>query len=201
LSSGMPIEELYANHSNRLKSLANDARKTALGTGKLVYSPTANKVHASEVARLNAALNTALKNSPRERQAQLVANAMVKARREANPGMDAADLKKIKGQELIAARARVGASKEQIVISDAEWKAIQEGAITSTRLREILKNADIDRVRELATPRAATVMTPSKLALAKARIASGFTQADVAKSLGVPVSTLNSALHVKEDNG
>jgi hypothetical protein len=201
LSSGMPIEELYAEHSNRLKALANTARKAVLTTEKVKYSPTANKTYSSEVARLTSALNTALKNAPRERQAQLIAAARVKAMRDANPGMDAAELKKVRGQSLVIARARVGANKEEIYISDAEWRAIQEGAISSTRLRQILKHANIDRVRELATPRAATVMTPSKLALAKARLASGYTQAEIAKSLGVPVSTLNSALHVKEGNG
>ena len=201
LSSGMPIEHLYAEHSNKLKALGNEARKAALTTEKLVYSPTASRVHSAHVARLNAALNTALKNRPRERQAQLLANAFVKAKRDANPGLDNADLKKIKGQELVRARARVGANKEQIYISDAEWKAIQEGAISPTRLKEILKNANLDRVRELATPRAATVMTPSRLALAQARIAAGYTQAEVAKSLGIPVSTLNTALHVKEEHG
>lgn len=201
LSSGMPIENVYADHSNRLKAMANAARKSALTTEKLKYSPSANKTYHAEVASLNHKLNIALKNRPLERQAQLVANAIVKAKRESNPGMDSADLKKAKGQALITARARVGAEKQQIVITPKEWRAIQEGAITPTRLSDILDNADTKTVRTLATPRAATVMTPSRLAIAKARLASGYTQAEIAASLGVPVSTLNSALHVKEGNG
>jgi hypothetical protein len=201
LSSGMPIENIYAEHSNRLKAMANEARKTALTTGKLVQSPSAARTYAAEVSRLNAALNIAQKNRPLERQAQLVANAIVRAQRESNPGMDSADLKKANGRALLTARARVGADKKQIIITEGEWRAIQEGAISSTKLREILDNADSKTVRKLATPRAATVMTPSKLAIAKARLASGYTQAEIAASLGVPVSTLNSALHVKEDNG
>lgn len=194
LSSGMPIEEVYASHSNALKSLANQARKESLHTGGLVYSPSASKVHASEVAKLNSDLNLALKNKPLERQAQLVAGVAVKARITANPGIDPADVKKIKSQELTKARARLGAKKQTIEITDAQWQAIQSGAVSSSKLSQILNNADIDQVRKLATPRAATVMTPSKLALAKARIAAGYTQAEVADSLGVPVSTLNSAL-------
>jgi DNA-binding CsgD family transcriptional regulator len=194
LSSGMPIEEVYASHSNALKSLANQARKEALHTGSLNYSPSANKVHASEVASLNSKLNLALKNKPLERQAQLLAGSVVKARVSANPGIDPSDVKKIKGQALATARARVGAQKQKIEITDAEWQAIQSGAVSTSKLSQILDNADIDQVRKLATPRAATVMTPSKLAIAKARIAAGYTQAEVADSLGVPVSTLNSAL-------
>lgn len=194
LSSGMPIEDVYAAHSNSLKALANTARKAALHTGKVNYSPTANQVHASEVASLTSKLNIALKNKPLERQAQLIAGVRVKAVLADNPHLEASDIKKVKSQELETARARVGARKQQIIITDPEWAAIQAGAITTKRLKDILDNSDRDRVRELATPRAATVMTPSKLALAKARLASGFTQAEVAESLGIPVSTLNSAL-------
>lgn len=201
LSSGTPIEEVYAAHSNALKALANTARKMSLTTGSLKYSPTANKTYAHEVSSLNASLNRALKNKPRERQAQIIADAVVSAKRAANPGLDGDALKKLRGQELVRARAKVGANKDQIYISNEEWRAIQAGAISHTRLERILENADAKRVRELATPRAATVMTDSKLALAKARLDAGYSQAEVAASLGVPVSTLNTALHRKGDSG
>jgi hypothetical protein len=191
----MPIENVYADHSNSLKALANSARKAAFTTGSLKYSPSAKQTYHSEVSRLNSALNLALKNKPLERQAQLLANAVVKAKRESNPEMDADTLRKVKGQALTSARARVGAKKQEIDISPEEWRAIQAGAISSSKLRLILENSDVDKVRTLATPRAATVVTPAKLALAKARLASGYTQAEIADSLGIPVSTLNSALH------
>jgi hypothetical protein len=201
LSSGTPIEEVYAAHSNSLKQLANTARKMALTSGVLKYSPTASKTYASEVSSLNAALNRAYKNKPRERQAQIIADAVVSAKRAANPELDGDALKKLRGQELVRARAKVGANKDQIVISNEEWRAIQSGAISTSKLERILENAKADRVRELATPRAATVMTESKLSIAKARLAAGYSQAEVAESLGVPVSTLNTALHRKGDSG
>ena len=190
----MPIEEVYASHSNNLKALANQARKATLSVGKQIYSPTAAKTYAAEVASLTLKLDAALKNSPKERQAQLIAGVAAKARVSANPGMDPSDVKKINQQELIKARARLGAKKPSVQITPKEWEAIQSGAITGNKLELILSNADQDQVRKLATPRAATVMTPSKLAIAKARLASGYTQAEVAQSLGVPVSTLESAI-------
>ena len=190
----MPIEEVYAAHSNSLKALANEARKDSLTSGRVERSSTATDVYASEVKSLNAKLNLALKNQPRERQAQLIANAIYAAKKEANPGLSSADKKKIKGQALETARVRVGARKPKIEITPEEWKAIQAGAISTNKLRQILANANAEKVRKLATPRAATVMTASKIAIAKARLASGYTQAEVAQSLGVPVSTLNSAL-------
>jgi DNA-binding CsgD family transcriptional regulator len=195
LSSGTPIEEVYAAHSNAMKALANAARKEALMTGGIEYSPSAAKSYAHTVAKMTADLNIAKKNRPLERQAQLIANLAATARIQANPHIEAADRKKIQAQELQRARARLGAKKVPVRIDEPEWEAIQAGAITTHKLNDILDNTDLDRVRELATPRAATVVTPAKLSIIKARLASGYTQAEVAESLGIPVSTLNTAIH------
>jgi DNA-binding CsgD family transcriptional regulator len=194
LSSGTPMEEVYADHSNRLKALANDARKTALQTKGLSYSPSAKQTYSRQVARLNANLNIALENKPLERQAQLIANAVVAAKIRDNPGMEAADLKKVKGQALNAARERVGAKKQVIKIEPDEWEAIQAGAISTNKLEQILNNADLDQIKELATPKTKLTVTPSKLARAKAMLNSGYTQSEIADALGLATSTLNEAL-------
>lgn len=190
-----PIESVYANHSNQLKALANDARKSALMTPPLKYNQSANKVYTPQVKSLTQKLNEALRNAPLERQAQLHANANVHAKTQANPDMDKDQLKKIKGQALTTARARTGAKKQQIQITPDEWEAIQAGAISNSKLIQILNNADLDRIKELATPRTKTVMVPAKVARAKDMLARGYTQADIADALGVPTSTLNDALN------
>lgn len=197
----MPIEEVYAAHSNAMKDLANHARMQMLRTGGVEYSPSAAKTYEPEVKKLTADLSIALRNRPLERQAQLVANVASKARIKANPGIEASERKKIQQQELLRARTRLDAKKNLIVIEPRQWEAIQAGAITTHKLNDILDNTDLDKVRKLATPRAATVVTPAKLAIIKARLASGYTQADVADSLGIPVTTLNSAIKRSEDNG
>lgn len=194
LSSGTPMETIYATHANQLKALGNSARKEMIATPSLVQSKSAKEAYAPEVARLNAALNVALKNAPLERQAQLVANKIVSMEREANPDMDAADIKKIKGQALTEARNRVGAKKERIEISDREWEAIQAGAISNNTLSQILNNTDINRVKELATPRVTKTMTPVKTSRAKAMLSSGYTQSEVADALGVSISVLAKSI-------
>lgn len=194
LSSGTPMEEIYANHSNKLKALANQARKDAVATRGLPYSPSAKTHYANEVASLDAKLDLALRNKPKERQAQLLANAMVKARQEANPNMDDAELKKVRYEAQRTARARVGAEAIQIKIEPKEWEAIQAGAITNHKLTEILKKADMETVKKLATPRAANLMTATKKARADAMIRSGFTQSEIAEALGVSLSTLKQSL-------
>lgn len=194
LSSGMPIETAYANYANKLKAMANEARKELVATKTTEYSPSAKKAFAEQVTSLNAKLNTAIKNSPLERQAQILANSVVRAKKEANPNMDNATLKKIKGQALTEARTRVGAKKQTINITPSEWDAIQAGAISNSTLVKILNNTDLDRVKAYATPRNQPAMSAAKIARAKSMLGTGYTQAEVAAALGVSVSTMNSAL-------
>jgi hypothetical protein len=194
LSSGTRMESIYAQHANDLKALANKARKLAVETPSLVYSPTAKQTYANEVASLKAKLNIAYRNKPLERQAQLLANKTVSAKRQAHPEMEAADIKKIKGQALEEARARTGAKKQKIEITDREWEAIQLGAISNNTLSQILLNTDLDAVKQRATPRTKTLMTPGKLARAKLMLQSGYTQAEIASALGVSTTTLQGAL-------
>jgi hypothetical protein len=194
LSSGTPIERVYADHSNRLKTMANQARRVSVNTKTIPYSPAAKKAYAAEVDTLRAKLNVAQRNRPLERQAQLLANAAVRAKRDANPDMDAAELKKIQSQALAEARARTGAGKQRIDLTDREWAAIQAGAISNNTLNQILANSDLDRVKELATPRVPTLMTNAKSARAQSMVALGYTQAEIADQLGVSLTTLKKAL-------
>lgn len=192
LSSGTPIEKVYADHSNKLKALANEARRSAVRIKTTPPIPSSKTAYAKEVASLNAKLTLALKNAPLERQAQLIANAQVSQKRQAYPDMDSATLKKIKGQALVSARIRTGASKQRIDISDSEWAAIQAKAISDNLLTKILNNADMDRVKQLATPKESKVMTPIKMQRAATMLSSGYTQKEVADALGVSLTTLKT---------
>ena len=119
---------------------------------------------------------------------------MVRTARQANPDMDNDDIKKLKGRCLTEARVRTGAKKNQIYITDKEWEAIQAGAISPSALKQILNNADQDRVKELSTPRSNKLMNTSNVSRAKQMLDNGYTQAEVADALGVSVSTLKRAL-------
>ncbi len=194
LSSGTLIEKIYADHSNRLKALANEARLSSVHTNSAKYSPSAKAAYAAQVDTLNAKLNVALKNAPLERQAQVLANAVVSQKRQANPGMEASELKKVRSQALTEARIRTGAQKQRIEITPTEWEAIQAGAISNNKLTQILNNADMDQVRSYATPRESTLMTSTKTQRAQSMVASGYTQAEIADALGVSLSTLKTSI-------
>ncbi len=194
LSSGTPIEAIYAAHANGLKALANQARRDSLQIENRPYSPAAKRTYASEVASLESKLNVALKNAPLERQAQLFANKTVSTKRQQNPGMQLEELKKIRTQAIAEARARVGAGKQSINLTEREWEAIQSGAVSTNTLSKIIANTKPERIRALATPRTTLTMTPAKIARAESMLARGFTQAEVAEQMGISVTTLSKAL-------
>lgn len=191
---GTPIERAYADHSNRMKALANEARKAMVAQPSVVRSPSAAKVYDAQVKSLDAKLNNALRNSPRERQAQVFADTVVSAKRAANPNMDNAQIKRAQSQALNEARARMGAKKELVDITPDEWAAIQAGAISNHKLKQILDNSDVDKVKALATPRQRTLMSGANLSRAKAMAAQGKTQAEIAAALGISVTTVKEGL-------
>ena len=194
LSSGTKREEVYANYANNLKALANTSRKNALSIIPNPRNPSASKVYAQEVESLNKKLTLAIMNKPYEREAQVYANSVIARKKLANPDMDADELKKTRNQALAEARVRTGAKKTSVEFTDREWEAVQAGAISPSKLSQILQNADLDKVKALATPRTKLTMTSAKTDKARSMLASGYTISEVAESLGVSTSTLSNAL-------
>ena len=196
-----PMERLYADYANRMKDLANRARVEAANTGKIAYSKTAKATYSEEVRSLDEKLRVALMNAPRERQAQLRANAEVnaKVRRAKEEGRELKndEIKKAGQQALSRSRADVNSVSRKdrsIKITDREWEAIQSGAISENILKKILNNADIDELRQRATPRATTTLNQAKINRIKAYSASNYTLGEIAKKLGVSVSTVSKYL-------
>ena len=189
-----PMERAYAEYANHMKNLANKARLEAASTGKIAYSQAAKRAYQSEVTSLEEKLKRARSNAPKERQAQLLANAEVKAKREANPDMSKDEIKKAGQQALTKYRTSLGAKKESINITDKEWEAIQAGAISENKLTQILNNSDKDRLRQLSTPRTTTNLSSAKVNKIKAMSNSNYTLQEIAKSLGVSTSTVSKYL-------
>lgn len=191
LSSGTPQEEAYAQYANRMKAMGNQARKEMLATGNIKYSSSARETYRDVADHILHQLNIALKNAPRERQAQLAANSEVKAMRKANPDMTQKEVKKQGQLALSRARTRYGAQRRPVEISERGWQAIQAGAFSESTLSQILRFADIDQVRAYATPRATTTLSSGKQARIRAMRASGYTNAEIAAALGISSSTVS----------
>ena len=188
------MEHIYADHSNKLKAMANDARKTAIVLPGVPISPSAKKTYSPEVESINSKLNLALRNAPLERQAQLLANIQVSAKRRSNPDISADELGKIKQQALTQARIRTGAGKQKIELTQGEWNAIQAGAISKDKLEKILLNSDPESIKRLALPKEALKFTSSMKSRAQTMLDNGYTQQEVADALGIGLTTLKVGL-------
>lgn len=194
LSSGTAMESVYVDYANYMKSLANKARLESTRVVEPKTDKTASQTYSKEVSSLTYKLDEAIKNAPRERQAQLIGNSIFKAKKEEHPEWDAEEEKKNRDAALKEGRIRSGAKRYEINISDKEWEAIQANALPKTTVNAILMKADSDRVRQLATPPKASSLTPAKIALAKAMLDSGNTMAEVAEHFGISTSTLSKEI-------
>lgn len=202
-----PMERAYADYANKMKSLANQARKEMMNAGKIKYDSQAKEVYRNEVNSLMSKLNTALLNAPRERQAQIKANAEVnakiKALMDANPGMKRKeaekeiDVKKASQRALSKYRQEVSAVSRRdrsIKITDKEWEAIQAGAISENKLKQILDNTDVDNLRQRITPRSTTSLSTASINRIKSMSASNYTIDQIARMMNVSTSTVSKYL-------
>lgn len=200
LSSGTIQENLYADFSNKLKAMANQARKEAANMKGIQRNPEAAKTYAAEVASLKEKYNNMVANKPKERKAMLIANANIKAKIQEqglNPTIDKKEIKKISSVEMQRARDSVGASgrKSKVTFTDKEWEAVQAGAISDNMLTKFLNSSDSDEIVKRAMPKTATVMSSAKMSKAKAMLRSGYTYKEIAQACGVPESTVYSAMN------
>ena len=190
-----PQEEAYADYANSMKSLGNRARKEMIATGRLKYNAKANKEYKDEVSKLTADLNIALMNAPRERQAQVIANAELTAKKQSNPDMTPSEIKKAGQVALTKARQQVGAKRTPITISDRQWEAIQAGAVSDNVLSKALKYVDTDDLRKRATPRQSANLSPAKISKIEAMSSSGYSYREIADAIGVSTSTVSKYLN------
>lgn len=201
LSSGTPQEDAYADYSNKMKALANRARKDYVAAPRLERSPEATKKYKTQVDELDAALDKAIRNQPKERQAIALANSVIKAKIQDNPELsdkgNKKELNKITALALDDARVKVGADGKgtRIDITDAQWEAIQAGAISDSKLQQILRYSDPDAIKQRALPKTTTTLSGAKVSKLKAMKNSGYTIAEIAESLGVSSSTVSKYLN------
>lgn len=194
----------YADYANFMKDMASQARIIVAQNEKIEYSPQAAKTYASEVDHLKIQLNEALKNKPRERRAQGIANQRVKEKEDMykSQGLQKEDykddLKKFSQKALTAARYEVGSKRYEVTISDKEWEAIQAGAVSETTLKQLLEHANPDRVKELALPRSSKTITSAQRTRIHNLARSGYTTAEIAEAVRLSASTVSGILGEKE---
>jgi AraC-like DNA-binding protein len=192
-----PMEMIYADYANSMKSLANQARMEMVNTGNLKYNSSAKSTYQKEVDSLMSKLNTAELNTVRERAAQRMAQAELQSKKAAGQ-IEKSDEKKVGTRALNKYRTEVGSvtrKKRNIDITDLEWEAIQAGAISDNQLTRILNNTDTAKLRERATPRSnGNTLRTAQVNRIKAMASSNYTLEQIAAKLGVSPTTVSKYL-------
>ena len=195
-----PMELVYADYANSMKSLANKARVEMTKAGKVAYNADAKRKYDTEVKSLDDKLRKAELNTVRERTANRMAAATINAKKkkaeEEGVTYKAKDVRKDSQRALSKAREEVGSISRKdrnIVISDKEWEAIQAGAISESKLKRILNQCDPDSLRQRAMPKQSVAINQAKINRIKAMSAS-YTIAEIADKLGVSTSTVSKYL-------
>ena len=192
-----PKEILYAEYANSMKALANKARKSMVDTGNLKYDPNAKKIYAKEVSELEIALNNAKKNSIKERTATRLAASEIKARKIDQPDLKSDDIKKLSQRSMSKYREMVGSitrRERNINITDRQWEAIQAGAISENKLKQILDNSDPDSLRQKAMPKNISGLTNAQISRIRAMNNSNFTINQIAEKMNVSPSVVSKYL-------
>lgn len=189
-------EILYADYANKLKAMANEARRTYMYTKDITYSPSAHKEYADAVKSLEEKLDQAYRAKPKEARAQNIALGIINQKLDADPNLQAKDIKKIRQIAIETARAQVGSNRDdrRIKITDREWAAIQAGAVAYNTLSKILNNSDPDSLRERATPKTNRGFSDAQVARIKNMHNGYYTIAQIAEIMGCSTSTISKVL-------
>jgi hypothetical protein len=179
------MELTYADYANRCKALGNEARKEILKNKKNMpkKDPVAAEKYATEVSALKVKLNESKKSAQYEKQVQIVGNEKYKLWLQDNPHADKTEQKKQKGKCMAWARNDLGLKKYRVEFTDKEWEAVQNNAISPTMFRELLANADMDKVTKLAMPKETKTISTNSKSRIKSMARSGYTQKEIAENL------------------
>lgn len=194
LSSGTTMEAVYAEYANAMKQMAADARKSSMAVETPKRDKAAAETYAKEVGSLQAKIDLAVSHQPLERKAQMLASSKIALKKAENPDMTKEQERKHKSKALAEARLTLGA-KPTFDITDAEWEAIQAGAVSKTQLQKVLRYTDQDKLKERAMPRDKTGLSQTKVALAQSKLGMGYTLSEVADSMGISVNQLKAAIY------
>jgi len=193
LSSGTYMENIYGVHANALKGMANKARAEAVNIPTQKMDTKSKAAMKSAVDSILAKIQLIVQAKPHERRAITLANAIIDEAKAKDPNLKANKdkFKKFKGYALTTARMRVKAERPAVHLSEAEWLAIETGAVSSNVINTILLALSPQEIRERFMPKTAAEIPNNVKQRAKQLLMSGdYTYNEIASILGISVSSV-----------
>ena len=188
-------ELAYAEYANKLKALANSARKESYFIELGKQDTEAKAKYKEERDSIEYKINQARANKPKERLAQILAGSRVAAKLKEDPNMDTDHKNKLRQRQLQKARDEVGAARRNIELTPKEWEAIQAGGIAPTTMEKLVDLMDSNTLKQLAMPRDVSEINSYKASRMRNMANAGYTQAEIARYFGVSASSVSKAIN------
>ena len=185
------IEKTYAAYANHCKAMANEARKASLSCKPIKQNKEAAAKYSTEIKQLNNALIQAKQNSPRERQANLLATQMINTMcNEYDGELDSTTRSKIRGQCIEYARKATKAHKDRIVFTDRQVEAINAGAISPTTLSQLLDNADKKEYTKAFLPKSSRIPENKREMIKQLYSQANWSYEEIAEKVGISAGSV-----------
>lgn len=202
LSSGTPVENLYAGYANYLKNKSASTKTISETIKDIPQDKNKSKEYLPEIQSLRKKIADAVSKHPNERAAQLMANKEYQSKIKQYPDKyDNREAKnKLKDQVLASARVKTGRTTTDeygnkrlsyFKLTDKEWEAINSNAVSPSLVKQVFKHVDSQSLKEKAMPRAAKNLAPSTKARLKAMMSKGYTRSEISEALGLSIKTIN----------
>ncbi|AHV83278.1 hypothetical protein P162_0081 [Lactococcus phage P162] len=195
------VEKDYVSFVNNLKARKTRVDSMVKGIKIPKKDPKAAMIYSPQVLSLKDKLDQAMLKKPKERQAQILAKKRFDTEVERQGGKDNIskdDLKKLRSQSIAGARAALNLKRKPIDITEDEWDAIMNNAISSNMLSQLVQHMDDAELKKLATPKENASISRARKSKITAMLRNGYTVAQIATAIGVSTSTVSG---IKSESG
>ena len=196
LSSGTEVEEVYADFSNKMKELADSCRRVMRTAPAYRKNPMAAETYRDEVAIIESKVAERKKKSPLERRANILAEADMHLKLQADPSIkdDPDKFKKESNRSLLRARNQLSVGDVDIHLTDKEWNAVFNGALNGDTFLYLMRHCDSMELSKQVFHEKENIISDERIVMVKEMDRLGYSRAQITEHTGLSPRILKEIL-------
>ena len=196
LSSGTEVEEVYADFSNKMKELADTCRRVTRTAPAYRKNPMVADQYRDEVAIIESKVAERKKKSPLERRANILAEADMRLKIQADPSIkdDPDKFKKESNRSLLRARNHLSVGDVDIHLTDKEWNAVFNGALNGDTFLYLMRHCDSMELNQQVFHEKDNIISDQRIVMVKEMDRLGYSRAQIAEHTGLSPRILKEIL-------
>ena len=196
LSSGTEVEEVYADFSNKMKELADTCRRVTRTAPAYRKNPMVADQYRDEVAIIESKVAERKKKSPLERRANILAEADMRLKIQADPSIkdDPDKFKKESNRSLLRARNNLSVGDVDIHLTDKEWNAVFNGALNGDTFLYLMRHCDSMELNQQVFHEKDNIISDQRIVMVKEMDRLGYSRAQIAEHTGLSPRILKEIL-------